>query len=269
MTESTKVQTGMAAIPGASLYYEMAGQGPALVLAHAGVADRRMWDDQFPVFARHFRVVRYDARGYGNSPLTPGPFSHYQDLYELLRFLGIERAHLIGCSMGGGTCVDLAVTHPERVSSLIPVCSALSGYQFHGEMPALFLQLVTALKEERFDEAAELAVRIWVDGPERGPDQVDPHVQDRVREMSVKVLVNEAVQQQPPEPPAIERLGSLAVPTLVIAGELDDPSVKEMAGLLAAGIPGARKLMIRAAHFPNMEKPAEFNQAVLTFLQAS
>ena len=108
MTSIKGLQTGKVHLDGADLYYEMAGEGPSLVLAHAGFLDRRMWDDQFPVLAQHYRVVRYDRRGFGNSTLTPGPFSHRRDLYQLLEFLGIERAHLLGCSIGGAAIIDFA-----------------------------------------------------------------------------------------------------------------------------------------------------------------
>src|SRR5512138_1268116 len=101
MVEQSAVQTGFADINGGKLYYEIAGNGPALVLAHAGITDRRMWDDQFLVFAQHYRVLRFDFWGFGKSTITNNPFLLHQDLYQLLQFLGIEQAHLMGCSLGG------------------------------------------------------------------------------------------------------------------------------------------------------------------------
>ena len=95
MVDGNGIQTGVAEIEGACLYYELAGEGPTLVLVQA-----------------HFRVLRFDMRGFGNSPMTPGPFSNRQDLYGLLGFLGIERAHLVACSMGAMTVIDFALEHP-------------------------------------------------------------------------------------------------------------------------------------------------------------
>ena len=103
------LMTGTAHVEGADLYFEVAGEGPPLVLAHAGFVDCRMWDEQFPVFAEHHRVMRYDRRGFGPSAMNPGPFSHRRDLHGLLNALGIERAHLIGSSAGGQVVTEFSL----------------------------------------------------------------------------------------------------------------------------------------------------------------
>lgn len=268
MTAVKGLQTGTAHLQGADLYYEIAGEGPSLVLAHAGFVDRRMWDEQFPVFAQHYRVVRYDMRGFGNSKQTPGPFSHRADLYQLLQSLGIERAHLLGCSMGGAIIIDFALEHPEMTTSLVLVSSALGGYRFQGDIPKPLQELVAALQAKDIPRAADLAARIWIDGPRRTPAQVDARIQERGREMSLTALPNFFVKEEPLDPPAIERLHELAAPTLVMVGELDDPSIATIGELLTTRIAGARKVTISgAAHLPNMDKPEEFNQSVLAFLQ--
>jgi len=262
------LQTDTAHLDGADLYYEVAGEGPALVLLHAGFVDRRMWDDQFPVFAQQYRVVRYDRRGFGNSKLTPGPFSHRRDLYQLLKFLDIERAHLLGCSAGGAAIVDFALEHREMVASLTMVASALGGYQYQGDMPKPLQDLATAIQTQDFDQAAELAVRLWIDGPQRTPDQVDARIRERGREMARTALPNAFVTEEPLQPPAIERLHEIAIPTLVVVGDLDDASIAAIGDLLTTRIAGARQVTISgAAHLPNMDKPEEFNREVLAFLR--
>jgi pimeloyl-ACP methyl ester carboxylesterase len=264
------LKTGIARLERADLSYEIAGEGPPLVLLHAGFVDRRMWDEQLPVFAPHYRVVRYDRRGFGNSEFTPGPFSHRRDLYQLLKFLGMERAHLLGCSAGGETIIDFALEHPDMAASLVLVSSSVSGYQFEGEMPQPLQELIAALQSKDIDRAAELAVRIWIDGPQRTPDQVDPRIRELGREMSLTNLPNLFVQEEPLEPPALGRLNQLTAPTLVLTGGLDDRSVGQMAELLATRIPGAQKAVISgAAHLPSMENPEAFNQLALEFLQAA
>jgi pimeloyl-ACP methyl ester carboxylesterase len=119
-----------------NFYYELAGEGEPLVFVHAGIADSRMWDDQFHPFAQSYRVLRYDRRGFGRSPMVAGPYSHHGDLYALLRFLGIERAHLVGCSQGAKTITDFALEHPEMISSLVLVAPALGGFAYTGERRA-------------------------------------------------------------------------------------------------------------------------------------
>jgi 3-oxoadipate enol-lactonase len=260
--------TGTTHVEGADLYFEIAGEGPPLVLAHAGFVDCRMWDEQFPVFAEHHRVVRYDRRGFGQSAMAPGPFSHRHDLHGLLDVLGIERAHLIGCSAGGQVVTEFTLEHPERTASLVLISSALGGSPFQGEIPKPMQDLTVALQAEDVERAADLAVQIWIDGPHRTPDQVSTTIREQAREMARTALPNAFAQEQPLEPSARGRLNEIAAPTLVMVGELDDDSIKAIAEVLASGIRGAQKeVMSGVAHLPNMEKPEKFNQRVLKFLR--
>lgn len=126
------------------LAYDEAGSGPAVVLVHAGLADRRMWDHQFDVLAERYRVVRYDLRGYGASGDADGTGTHHEDLLALMDALGIERAALVGCSYGGMYAVDSALTAPERVTSLALICSGMSGHVWPPEMGAPVRERVRA-----------------------------------------------------------------------------------------------------------------------------
>lgn len=94
-------EAGFFMLNGAPLYYEVAGAGEPLILIHAGVADSGMWDEQFESFARHYRVVRYDWRGYGKSAVPAQPVALHEELADLLAYLGIAHAHLLGISFGG------------------------------------------------------------------------------------------------------------------------------------------------------------------------
>jgi pimeloyl-ACP methyl ester carboxylesterase len=269
-------QSGCAEIDGARLYFEMQGEGPRLVLVHAGIADRRMWDDQFSVLSREYRVLRYDMRGFGKSPMTPGPFSRRGDLFRLLQSLGFARTHVLGCSTGGMAAIDFALEHPAMAASLILVSPAVGGYAYAGPPTAKVRELISALRSRELDRAAELQVEIWVDGPKRGPERVDTRVRDLVREMSRDALSAQSdflsetgfVAETPLAPPAIGRLDQIAVPVLVVVGDCDDDSNQAVAGALELGLPNAAKVIIRgAAHLPNMEKAEEFNRTVLAFLK--
>lgn len=269
---SSKRQSGYAASDGARLYYEIAGRGEPLVLVHAGIADGRMWDGQIAAFARRYRVIRYDMRGFGRSAIVEGPYAHHGDLSALLDSLGLERAVLVGCSMGGRTIIDFALEYPERVRALVPVGSALSGFDAGEDPPQQWEELVAAEAAGDLERVSELEVQIWVDGPYRGPERVDPGVRDLVREMNLIALKNEASglgEERPLEPPAVNRLVEIEVPTLVIVGDLDRPATIEAADLLARRIPLARRAVIAGtAHLPNMERPQEFNRVALGFLEA-
>src|SRR5262245_48295972 len=119
MSERSIQESGVAEVNGAQLAYDQAGEGPVLVLMHAGICDRRMWDDQLAAFAPDHRVVRYDARGFGASTLPPGAHAHHEDLRALLDALGIDRATLVAVSFAGEIALKMALTYPERVSGLV------------------------------------------------------------------------------------------------------------------------------------------------------
>ena len=263
-------ESGFAEVNGASLYYETLGEGEPLALMHAGIADGRMWDEQFEAFAEHYRVIRYDRRGFGRSAMVDGPYSHHDDLGGLLDHLGIERASFVGCSMGGGAAVDFALRHPERVRALVLVGSAVSGVESDEAPPEEWDELVAADEAGDLERVSELEVRIWVDGPHRGPEEVDPAVRDLVREMNLIALKNEDSglgEERPPDPPAAKRLADIQAPTLLVVGDLDRPEIGARADLLERSIPHATKVIIPGtAHIPNMEKPGEFNRMVLWFL---
>lgn len=270
MSSSLPAQTGFFEVNGAKLYYEVAGSGHPLVFCHAGIADRRMWDEQFPVFAERYRVIRYDHRGFGQSTLPPEPFSLSEDLYGLLRHLGVEKAYIVGCSMGGSTAVDLAVTHPEIVGALVTVGAGLSGFDAPGtpEEEALFADVEKAAEAGDFDRANDIEVHIWVDGPNRQPDQVNSAVRERVREMNLPGFMREwEYKTLKPVPPTAERLASISVPALVLYGDQDVSDIHAIARKLASDIPGATLVVMHnTAHVPNMEQPEAFNRIVLDFL---
>jgi pimeloyl-ACP methyl ester carboxylesterase len=278
MSTAQSRQTGMAEVNGVQLYYEVAGQGKPVVFSHAGIADARMWDDQFDAFAQRYRVIRYDHRGMGRSTMAPGPFALREDAYGLMRFLGIERAALIGCSMGGAAILDCALAHPDAVGALVLVDSGMSGEEWTPEEEAqgeaIFGPIEAAIQRGDLDAANEMEVHLWVDGLRRRPEQVNPAVRAKVLEMNLTTFKRaeefKQGQSQPLTPPAAGRLGEIRCPTLVIVGDEDLPTELKTADKLAAEIPGARKAVIHdAAHLPNMEKPQEFNRIVLDFLASS
>ncbi len=257
-----------------TLYYESAGDGEALVLVHAGFVDSGMWDDQVAAFAERYRVVRFDMRGFGKSDPVSTPVSRSEDLGCVLDQLGIERAALIGCSLGGTTVLDYALDQPERVSALVLVSATPSGFQMQGAPPANLLAMMAAAQAGDLARVSELQVRLWVDGDSRQPNQVDPKVRQHAAEMT-RIPVErgtwaaDAQPLRPLDPPAAERLGEVAIPTLVIAGALDNPEILRAAEVMAAEIKGAKKrIMAGCAHVPNMEQAGAFNAAVLAFLDA-
>jgi 3-oxoadipate enol-lactonase len=194
MTEKAGLQTGFAEVNGTRLYYEVAGTGHPLTLIHGGLVNRRLWDDQFNVFAQHYRVVRFDMRGFGDSGLIRAEgenFSLEKDLHDLLQFLGIEKTYILGLSMGGASAIDFTLRYPEMVDALIPVAMGLSGFrpaedELTEEDKTFWTRVDEALKKGDIHGAAELTLRKWTDGPSRSPDQVDPVVRENVRTMTTR-----------------------------------------------------------------------------------
>ena len=276
MSESIQPTRGFAEMNGAKLYYEVTGAGHPLVLLHEGIADSRMYDDQFNAFAQRYRVVRFDLRGFGRSDLPPGdePVALYEDLYGLLALLGIKKTYVLGMSMGGAIALDFTLAHPVMVDALILVAPGVSGYDmasFEVEYQAIGEEIEEAVKRGDYERASELETRIWVVGPERTPQQVDPSVRQRVYEMNLHNFRNMGAAEFPPsqelDPPAIARLGEVAVPTCLIIGDKDVREMLSIIDKLEQGIPGARKVVMRdVAHALNMEQPEEFNRIVLDFL---
>lgn len=264
--------SGHAAANGVELYYEEAGRGHPLILLHAGIGHVHFWDEQWEPFAREYRVVRYDLRGFGKSVRPPGPFNMRSDLYRLMRFLGIERAHLVGASMGGGIAIDFALEHPGMVDALVAVVPGLSGGPQPSEETNRAWQEIEAAKQAGdLDRADELMMRMWVDGPRRQPRDVDSSVRTHVRQMLHDNRPAGLAEGTPVrlDPPARGRLAEIHAPTLVIVGDLDVPTILENGDILTAGIAGARKIVMRGvAHAPNLERPEEFNRIVLDFLRA-
>lgn len=220
--------------------------------------------------ARQYRVIRYDLRGFDGTPPVAGPYSHHADLRALLDHLGMERASFIGCSMGGGVVLDFALSYPEAPMALVLVGSAIGGFAPDAEQPEEWDELVAADEAGDLEQVSELEVRMWADGPGQDTERAKPEIRNLVREMNLIALQNEASglgEELELEPPAVERLHEIQAPTLVIAGDLDQPKTIQGADLLSRSIPGARKVKLPGvAHLPNMERSEEFNQIVLDFL---
>ena len=257
------------------LSYQRTGPTTSIpvLLVHAGIADRRMWDPIWPALTADRDVVRVDLRGYGESDERPaGAWSARADVLEVLDHLGVERAHLVGCSFGAGVCAELALERPELAASLVlaaPGGALLT--EKTAELAAAWELEGGALEAGDVDAAVEANVTAWVDGPHRGPDVVPAAVRDAVRTMQRRNFdltldwpdeVWEADDELDPE--AHERLDEIVVPTLVISGELDIDAIRIAADHLLAGVRDVRAVVWPdVAHLPPMERPDDFAAQVL------
>ena len=256
---------------GVPLVYERRGIGSPLVLIHEGIGDLRMFNLQIDAFAQRHEVIRYDLHGFGESGKPQIPFSHHEALKQLLDHLGIERTALLGMSIGGQVAVDFTLTYPDHVQAIVLAAAGLDDNAPPDEETMRLVQpLIEASNAKDYARLNEAEIHLWVDGPKRTPGQVDPAVRQLMLELNAGDLrrsLEPGPDPTPLDPPAITRLGEIAIPTLVIVGDGDVPGIVRQADLLANSIPGARKVVFPdVAHVPNLERPEAFNRAVLDFL---
>ncbi len=268
----TDQKLGFARINGTEIYYTLTGleHRETMIMIHAGICDHRMWQQQISHFSRRFRVLAFDMRGFGQSKLVEGEFSHTEDIRALLDALNIQEAWLMGCSQGGKMAINLTLLYPERVKGLLLVAPAISGYRYSGSPHPLEDNLEEAETAGDIAHLCELEIQVWVDGAGRKPEDVDPMVRQLVYEMNfipLNVPETQWEQEIETQPRAIDHLESIDKPTLLIVGDLDVPSSLERVDILAERIAGAKKVMMYGtAHLPNMEFPEVFNQIVDDFL---
>ena len=264
-------EAGFAEVNGTRLYYETAGSGGPIVLLHAFMFDTRMWDDQFDVLAGEFRVIRYDARGFGRSALPkPGePYSHVDDLAALLEKLDARAPRLVGASMGGRFALDYAVTRPAEIRALVVIDTVVSGWQWSPGWLASYAPIVAAGRRGDIPAAKQL----WLDHALFAPAREQPEVAARLKAMvddySGWHLAHPSAER-PVEPPTVMQLGRITTPTLVIVGGRDLPEFHRIAEHVGGGVAsGTRATIPGAGHVANMEAPAGVTPAVREFLLRS
>jgi pimeloyl-ACP methyl ester carboxylesterase len=246
--------------------YDRAGPRGELpvVLIHAGVADRRMWDPIWPALTQERDVVRLDLRGFGDSAGRPaGPVSQAGDVLGVLAETGAGRCHLVGASFGAGVAVEVALTEPPAVASLL--LAAPAGTLLTEVTPDLqaFLDAEgSALERGDLAGAVEANLSWWVEGPRRSAGQVDPAVRALVARMQRRAFEVTAdwvdVEESALEPPALDRLGEIAVPVLVLVGGLDLDTVHAAAARVAEAVGARRVGWPDVGHLPALERPAAF-----------
>jgi 3-oxoadipate enol-lactonase len=261
-------EIGFAEINGTRFHFEQAGSGIPLILIHGLGLNLHMWDDQFTAFAAHYRVIRYDLRGFGLSlPATPAAFSHAEDLKGLLDYFNIERAHVLGLSLGGRIALDFSLMYPAFLDRLVLVDSALGGYRFSEE----WLGLMSSILQHGKNGGIVTAKRLWLSHPLFAPIRSQAQSRQRFDHIATSDpgwhWLNQGFEQSL-SPPAAKRLQNVNAPTLVVVGEQDLPDFHAIAELLNEALPHAEKIdLMGVGHMANMEAPEQFNKIVLKFLE--
>lgn len=246
-----------------TLSHDVAGSGPAVLLLHSTVCDRRMWDPQVPTLVgAGYQVVRCDFRGFGETPMPDRPYNNAEDVVALLDSLGIERTALIGSSGGGRVALEVAARRPERVTSLALLCTALVGHEPSAELRAFGDREDALIEAGDVAGATGLNVDAWV-----GP-AADAAARELVRRMQrnafdVQLAAEEEFGQIKTEPD----LSAITAPTLLVSGDHDFADFRQIAVHLSTLLADARHLELPwAGHLPSLERPDEVNRVLVGFL---
>jgi len=266
----TGIDTGRITIPGGSLYWQSAGTGAPVVLIHGGNLDHRMWDAQFDSLRQHYRVIRYDARGFGRSSAADRPFSAPDDLAALLEALAIPRATLVGLSMGGGIAIDFALAHPEMVDRLVLAAPSVSGGVWPDDHDTLWL----AAGRAAFARGDSIGLALaWLKSEYIRSALGDPATAEKLRgiltdnagHLMRRARDQDSVREQ--SPPAVSRLAELQMPILLLVGGADTPLIRAMADTLAAKAPRLTRIDLPSVgHMINLEAPTVFWRESVSFL---
>jgi len=231
------------------------GSGPPLLLLHEGVGDSRMWDPVWDGLTAAFRAIRYDVRGFGRSPAPTEDYSLLGDAQSVLDQLGVQSAHVAGCSMGGLTALELALAEPHRVRSLVLLCPGIGGYPYpeYPELEAQFDALAAAGDNEGM---VRLSLDMWAAA---GPD---PMITDLMRSAQ-RAWVTEEQFEQAGEP-SYDRLGELSAPTVLMVGDADEPGLIASNEAAAARIPGCELIRMPGVdHYPTVRGPELVLETIL------
>jgi 3-oxoadipate enol-lactonase len=263
----TAVTAGTLRLPGARIAYEVTGDGPVIVLIHGFGLDMRMWDRQVAQLADRFQVVRYDCRGFGSSgPMDyPVPYTHAGDLLALLDHLAVADAVVAGLSFGGRVALQCALAAPTRVRGLMLLDAVLDGIVWDERSTAAMDEV--ARQVEAHGVAAGLVA--WRAHPLFDAARKRPELAAELADMVADYPGQHWLgldAHEPVRPAAIDVLEELAMPALVLSGELDVPCFREMSAVLASRIPLAQSAVIAGAgHMINMEAPGVVNELMIQF----
>jgi 3-oxoadipate enol-lactonase len=248
-------------VSGARLWYDEAGSGPAVLLLHGGLGDSGLWEPVVPFLAEQFRTIRTDLRFYGRSTGPAGPWSWQADAIGVLDELGVERAAVVGLSLGGKLAFDIALGYPDRLWAVAGVVPGLGGHDsgaYSEEQDARY---------EAADAAGDLETAMEVDFEVWAPLGADDRIRELWRETPEANSLPDWLEPLPPSgAPAKERLAELALPTLVVTVAHDPPGMREIGPLVELEAPDARHLELDSDHYVTLREPELVSRALLDFL---
>ena len=260
-------------VPGARLHARADGDGPPIVLVHAGIVDSRAWDPLVPLLTRAgYQAIRYDIRGFGRSETEDVEFSHRDDLVAVLDAFEIGRACLVGNSIGGMIAIDTAAEYRERANAVVLLGSPIAGYEgeLRPEEASAIAEVEAREETATWDEQVDLMFEAWIDGFGRPPDRLPAALREWLRPMVRDAEDRDRVRGRPIrlDPPVAERLDTLTMPILAIHGGLDLSDVEATGRHLEATCQNARLAVVPGvAHLIAVEAPERVAELILELVR--
>ncbi|MHB8285537.1 MAG: alpha/beta fold hydrolase [Caulobacteraceae bacterium] len=261
-------------VPGGHLYYETCGAGPkAILLVHDGLIDSSGFDELWPILCKDFRVVRYDRRGYGKSPVTKAAYSQTEDLASVVGAAKIDHFNLVGFSAGGGVALDYALDHPQAVDHLVLVGAQIDGFVVSDQFAKRGQDAFSPILKRDINEGDIDAVAAnWTKDPYLimpGDDAAKAKASAiwKANPQNIRHLLNDPVK---PAPSALPRMRELNIPTLILTGDHDIADVQAMAGAAQVLIPGSKRIVVNGSgHLLQLEQPHEAAKLISKFVRTS
>ena len=244
--------------------------GPVLLFLHAGIADRRMWDDQVAALAPRYGLLRIDLRGFGESDRDADHWTHVEDVVDVLDAVGVPAVHVVAASFGSGVATQLAIAHPDRVLSMVlaPIAGAML-LTMTPSLRAFIEREEAALRVGDLDTAVEANIAAWVIGPTRTESDLPAGVCDRVRVMQRRAfeLADGISAPADEEDEPFDRVSQVTAPMLIIVGAHDldaslDAATRWEATLHQADL----ERWDDVAHLPSMERPRRFTERLTSWV---
>jgi len=249
------MQSGFIEIHYGKLYYELHGQGLPIAFLHGFTLDHRMWQPQVEYFSKTNTVLTLDLRGFGQSSLPETDYAHYEDIKQVLEYLGLEKVHFVGLSMGGRIAIDFSLTYPDRVSSLTLLDSSLGGYKS---------TVNWTITVENND--LEKAKQDWMAHPVFAYSLKIPNTRRILEDILADYSGWHWLHPKKSElaiPNSKDRLAEIDIPTVIAVGEYDLGYFHDIAKYMEQRIRNAKYVKIpKAGHMSNLDHPEFVNKLI-------
>lgn len=266
--EQNELTSGFIEVDGGKIYYETKGQGETIVLLHPGLTDLRIWKDQVNEFSKNYKVVCYDQRGYGKSDLPLTNYSANNDLLTLLDSLKIEKSHLVGICMGALHAMEFAIEYPQRINTLAVSGMSFLNWEYSVSVIKKHVEFSTIVKDEGADKAIETIKTdlFWRQTiPSDNYKSAKEDFLNLLEENRKAFTANWQFKKQIFT--TMDKISEINKPVLVIRPENEVDYMVEIGDYVVENIEKAEQIQIEGGgHLSNIEKPREFNKAILDFL---